>query len=644
MNVMRWERLWNCLILSVCVVVCATTAIASPEGQAAAERVSLESYYDYMDNWLFTHTGDNKGPAGPDLLPCRDNIAYLMESYGLDVTLEPFSYQGNTYHNVVGTKLGLLYPNEEFIIGAHYDTVSNPGADDNASGVALVLEAARILAPYDSDYTIRFVAFSMEEVGLVGSEAYVDAHFMDNILGMISADMVAYDTGTNEANIYGRSASNPIKNDLAAAMTEYSDGLTPVVGGDTPYSDHAPFEQEGFQACLLIEREVWDNPFYHRQSDNFENPDNLNFQYAVKMVRSVVGWLVDHAMVDVPEGYVRFVFSAPEMMLPNTDVALFVEITGQGGATLDTSSPTMHYNAGDGWETAPMYLAGRDQYVGELPAIPCGDTISYYFSASTTLGHDFLDPPDPARFTYQATATYGTESAFFDEPLDIDPGWSTEGQWAFGEPTGGGGQYGGPDPTSGYTGRNVYGYNLNGDYPAGLTGDHLTTTAIDCTDKQSVSLAFWRWLGVEQSQYDQASISVSTDGATWNQIWTNAGQIADTAWVYQEFDISTWADDQPTVYLRWTMGPSDSLWQFCGWNIDDVALWAMDCTPPMLLADLNCDGTVDFADINPFVAALGGEDAYEAAYPDCDWSRADCNQDGTVDFADINAFVAQLSQ
>ncbi len=61
------------------------------------------------------------------------------------------------------------------------------------------------------------------------------------------------------------------------------------------------------------------------------------------------------------------------------------------------------------------------------------------------------------------------------------------------------------------------------------------------------------------------------------------------------------------------------------------------------LGDLNCDGAVDFDDISPFVTALSGESAYNAAYPDCEWLNADCNQDGTVDFDDISAFVALLS-
>ena len=68
------------------------------------------------------------------------------------------------------------------------------------------------------------------------------------------------------------------------------------------------------------------------------------------------------------------------------------------------------------------------------------------------------------------------------------------------------------------------------------------------------------------------------------------------------------------------------------------------CAPPILHGDLNCDGNVNFADINPFVLALTGQAAYQAAFPGCNWLNADCNGDGQVNFADINPFVACLSQ
>ncbi|MCH8147332.1 MAG: S8 family serine peptidase, partial [Planctomycetes bacterium] len=162
----------------------------------------------------------------------------------------------------------------------------------------------------------------------------------------------------------------------------------------------------------------------------------------------------------------------------------------------------------------------------------------------------------------------------FEWNMNSNPGWTTQGQWAWGQPTGGGGAFGGPDPTSGATGSNVFGYNLNGDYANNLAEQHLTTGAIDCSNLTQVTVEFQRWLGVEQPLYDHAYFRISTNGSTWTTVWENSVQVADVAWSLQSFDISAIADGQPTVFLRWTIGTTDSSWQFCGWNIDDVQIIA----------------------------------------------------------------------
>ncbi|MGB2988152.1 MAG: C25 family cysteine peptidase, partial [Phycisphaerae bacterium] len=164
----------------------------------------------------------------------------------------------------------------------------------------------------------------------------------------------------------------------------------------------------------------------------------------------------------------------------------------------------------------------------------------------------------------------------YEWTMDTNPGWTTQGLWEWGQPTGGGGQYGNPDPTSGYTGSNVYGYNLSGDYENSLTETHLTSGAIDCTGLSEVTLKFQRWLNVERNSYDHAYIRVSNNGSSWTTIFSNPdSHIEDSSWSLQEYDISSIADDEPTVYLRWTMGTTDSSWQFSGWNIDDVQIWAI---------------------------------------------------------------------
>ncbi|MBU0717407.1 MAG: immune inhibitor A, partial [Planctomycetes bacterium] len=214
----------------------------------------------------------------------------------------------------------------------------------------------------------------------------------------------------------------------------------------------------------------------------------------------------------------------------------------------------------------------------------------------------------------------GAQPMAISFPLNSDPGWATEGDWAWGEPTGSGGAYGSPDPTSGYTGRFVYGYNLNGDYPNDLPERNLTSTPISCTGLHDVHLSFWRWLGVEQPAYDHAYVQVSNDGVNWAVVWENDVEIADSSWVFQEFDISAVADGQPAVQLRWTMGETDGGWTYCGWNIDDITIQG--------------------------VAYVGGEnDCNNNAVPDdCDiiaGTSQDCNTNGSPDDCDIAAGTSQ---
>ncbi|MBL7033994.1 MAG: hypothetical protein ISR91_07595 [Candidatus Delongbacteria bacterium] len=162
-------------------------------------------------------------------------------------------------------------------------------------------------------------------------------------------------------------------------------------------------------------------------------------------------------------------------------------------------------------------------------------------------------------------------------PLDSNPGWTTEGGWAFGQPTGNGGEtHGGPDPTSGYTGLNVYGYNLDGDYPDGMAvAEWLISEPINCTDLYNVQLNFQRWLGVEQPAYDHARIKITNDDTNWTTVWENEVEITDLDWVEMNLDIAALADNQPQVRIAWLMGPTDSGWHYCGWNIDDVTITAL---------------------------------------------------------------------
>ncbi len=634
-----------CVLTASFTLWATATAVATEEGQVAAQQVSQLNYVSLLNTQLFTHVGDSRGQNGADHDPARNNIKALFESYGLTTYLDTFQYNGQTQENVVAEQTGTLFPNSIYIIGGHYDSVSNPGADDNASGTGGVIEAARIISQYPSDYTIRYIAFDMEEAGLIGSDFYATAHAGEDIRGMISMDMIAYDPfpGTNHALIYGTGASNPIKTALAAAITEYG-GLTWADEGGLDASDHAPFEWQGFQACLIIEGEVWNNPWYHTQQDSYEQPGNLNFGYAVKMIKSVVGWLVDSAGVNVPVDKLDFAYpnGLPEYSAPNGTTLVRVEVFGVGTKVPQPGTGLLHYKTGASWQQTPMTQVSDNVYDAQLPAATCGSQLLYYFSAQATDGQTYVDPYDAPTSYFSATVAYGVD-VIYQNNFDSNPGWTFQTLWGFGQPTGGGGQYGGPDPTSGHTGTNVYGYNLSGDYENNLAEKHLTSTAIDCTGKFGVRLDFWRWLGVEQPSYDHAYVRVSNNNTTWTTVWQNTGGVEDTSWHEMDLDISTVADNHATVYLRWTMGTTDSGWRFCGWNVDDVSLTSLLCEPPWAPGDMNCDGSVDFGDINPFIQALTDPAAWEQAYPGCPLSNGDINGSGAMGFDDINPFIALLT-
>jgi predicted outer membrane repeat protein len=214
--------------------------------------------------------------------------------------------------------------------------------------------------------------------------------------------------------------------------------------------------------------------------------------------------------------------------------------------------------------------------------------------------------------------------------FDADPGWSVEGEWAFGQPLGQGGEeHGYPDPTSGFTGDNVYGINLAGDYSTAIGGPYyLTTGPIDCSDLLHVQLHFERWLNSDYIPYVNAAIEVSNDGVDWVEIWHNWSNspIVDSTWVHCAFDISAIADGQPAVRIRWSheVALSDP-YPYSGWNIDDVSIWGIAPASPPCPADVNGDGSVNVFDLLQLLSAWGD-------CPDC---PEDLNDDDVVNVFDL---------
>jgi Zn-dependent M28 family amino/carboxypeptidase len=251
---------------------------------------------------------------------------YLTEQFrllGLEVSTHSFEALGGTYRNVIGmmpvpkgdsplAEGGL--PPPSLIIAAHYDTVmGSPGADDNASALAVMLEVARCLRGVPLSREVRFIAFCLEEENLLGSLAYASSLRKANheIAGAIVLECVGYacaDEGSQRKPsgvpivvpsvgdflaIIGNQASAKLSAAVEAAAKERVPALKTValtVPGngellpDTRRSDHAAFWHYGYPAVMLTDTADFRNPNYHRLTDCL---DTLNLEFMEKVAGAV---------------------------------------------------------------------------------------------------------------------------------------------------------------------------------------------------------------------------------------------------------------------------------------------------------------------------------------------------------------------
>ena len=248
----------------------------------------------------------------------QDYIAEEYRRVGLRVSFHAFRALGGTYKNVIGTlrpaRSAFHRAKPPLIIAAHYDTVQDtPGADDNASGLAAMLEAAGRLHEASLSREIRFIATCLEEQDLLGSVAYAASlrEANEEILGAIVLECVGYTSereGSQTAppampiaiprvgdflGIVANTASAPLaKSFEQAAKREVADLKTVslVVPGqgeqlpDSRRSDHAAFWQFGYPALMLTDTANFRNPHYHCSTDTLET---LDLSFIRRVVQAV---------------------------------------------------------------------------------------------------------------------------------------------------------------------------------------------------------------------------------------------------------------------------------------------------------------------------------------------------------------------
>ncbi len=252
-----------------------------------------------------------------------------LVSYGYTVVRTAVASAEGNADNLSATLTGTTTPADVFILGAHYDSVDNaPGADDNASGVAGMLEIARVLQSSPMPWTIEFVAYAHEEKGLLGST--VHAASSSGVVGMISLEMIGYTCpapcqfgfpdipgcfdvsapGATNGNFIGavvNDASAALANGFQVAASRYSPSLlvgTAQIAGtgaclsDTRRSDHAPYWDLGIPAMMLTDTANFRNANYHDPTDT---PATIDFAFTLNIARATLALAATrYVPTDVP--------------------------------------------------------------------------------------------------------------------------------------------------------------------------------------------------------------------------------------------------------------------------------------------------------------------------------------------------------
>ena len=271
------------------------------------------------------------------LRAAEEHIAQELGAAGLRVKRQLFTWHGMEFHNVLGTLDGTDPARPWVVVGAHFDTVAgSPGADDNASGVAAMLEVARALGRERLPATVEFVGFNLEEIqnplggfhfggGVhaigtcrIGSRAYARSLRSRGqaLAGALVLEMLGF-TGPHQVvpaavqlvkkmpkvgdflAAVGAAASGALLETFARA----AEGVVPVVTltvplkgwlvPDTRRSDNARFWDEGYPALMVTDTANLRNPHYHRASDT---PETLDYEFleratmvVLETVRKIAG-------------------------------------------------------------------------------------------------------------------------------------------------------------------------------------------------------------------------------------------------------------------------------------------------------------------------------------------------------------------
>jgi hypothetical protein len=477
----------------------------------------------------------------PEAILAQNWIKEQLEGYGLSVELFDFYMpQGNASDNVIATLTGTLYPDEYVVCGAHYDSYAysgaEPGADDNASGTAGIMEVARLLSQHSFDRTIIFCAFSGEEFGLYGSEAYAawaESQNM-NILGYFNMDMCSYLNPGDpiHTDIIAPQSAQPLvefyQNVAALYLPSFITGTGALSGGD---SDHTSFNEHGYMGIFPFEDSQNYSPYIHT-SDDIVGLSANSFEMARVFTQAILASVVSMAN-----------YLAPPQNL--------IAIPGDASIKLqwDPLSGIDHYNVYRNNGTVPIASTTSPEYT-DLDVVQ-NNTYSYYVTAVYSGTGDESSPSNSVTITLMPPITYP-----FIEDFEGSMGyWSLEAPWGLSTSQSHSATHSlSESPSGSYSNNLEIASTL---YPFNLLYD---TTA---------SLSFWLKYNTE-SGYDYLYLEITSDGTDWTELDSFDG--VQSSWIQKTYSLDNYVGN-PFVQIRFRF-VSDGYITADGVYIDDIEITA----------------------------------------------------------------------
>ena len=524
-------------------------------------------------------------------------IKQKLQSYGLTTTIQSFSTTGK---NVYAVQPGTEFPNQKYIVCAHFDAMPSgsvaPGADDNASGTAAVIEAARIFSQHSFPYTIVYALWDEEEQGLIGSDYYATqaANAGDSILGVINMDMIAWDSNNDGvANIHNRAVGSSVElyNKMVEVNTQYGINLTLVsYNPGSTYSDHASFWSAGYGAILLIEDNNDFHSYYHTVNDLLQYFNQTFFVKNSKLALATLATFALNLNLDISHTQIASMTTSQQI-----NTTAFVSSGLQIGS--GSLSPRLYYRtkqSGGAFGNFNEVVGSPTEsgnYTFSIPALPLGTICQYYIAAQDanssivkTLpsgGGGFNPPGSTPPLDFYQFFVAPLTVALYDEANNTS-NWTATGSWNI-------------TTTKYVSAPSSFTDSPSGNYLSNANTNLRYNNQIGLTDVLGAVLEFDTQWDIE-NDWDYGQVQLSTNnGSTWISLegqYTNPGTGSfqpageplydgtQSTWVHETIDISTYAEQQIVIrfYFR-----SDGSVTRDGWYVDNVKISVYNSIIPVEL-------------------------------------------------------------